>query len=102
MNLSKIDMFQTKFSQRNTRNELFNTYYKFEIANRSLFMHTNLNTLILPFILLSELLGRNETDSDEKLFAIRKLIIVSYDVLVYLNVHVCFLKVCQFHDLSLY
>jgi hypothetical protein len=91
VNLSKIDMLQTKLSLRNTRNELFNACYEFEITYRTLFMHTNLNTFILPFILLPEFFRRNKTNCDKELFAIRKLIIVIDNVLVDQSIYVVFL-----------
>lgn len=91
VNLSKIDMFQTKLSLRNTINELFNACHKFKITYRPLFMHTNLNTFVLPFILLPEFFRRNKTNCDKKLFAISKLIIVSGNVLVDQSIYVVFL-----------
>lgn len=91
MNLSKIDMLQTKLSLRNTRNEQFNAGYKFEIIYITLFMHTNLNTFILPFILLPEFFRRNKTNCDKELFAVGKLIILSDNVLVDQKVYVVFL-----------
>lgn len=82
MDLSEINIFDAELALRNTVNKFLHASDKFEVVYAPFLMHANLNAFALPFVLLSELLGGNESYRDEKLELIGRVEAVSDNVLV--------------------